>query len=120
MNLTNLAIQEEPEIDDAILIKADYGQERVIASIPRIALDDYFAHRPHPTSAQRRSLVESNRDAIASVVEGKCERGDWQDEHRFGSTVKRVEIEKSDLITARLTDARLYMEEAAGFRPMPR
>jgi hypothetical protein len=120
MKLTNLNVQKEPEVDDAVLVKADFGADRVIASIPRVALDDYFPHRPHLTSVQRCALVESNRDAIASILQRKCERGEWHDENRFGSTVKRVDIDKADLTVPRLTDARLTMEEKAGFKPMRR
>lgn len=120
MNLTNLVVQRKPEIDDAVLVKADFGGERVIASIPRIALDDYFPHRPHLTEAQRHALVESNCEAIANVIQRKCERGEWHDEGCFGSNVKRIEIEKADLITPRLTDARLNIEETAGFKAMTR
>jgi hypothetical protein len=43
------------------------------------------------TSDQRYALVASNRDAIASILQRKCERGEWHDEDRFGSTVKRVD-----------------------------
>ena len=120
MKLTNLIAQQEPEVDNAVLVKGDFGSHRVVASIPRVALDDYFPNRPHLTSAQRHALVESNRDAIASILQRKCERGEWHDEDRFGSTVKRVDIDKADLIVPRLTDARLTMEEQAGFKPMPR
>jgi hypothetical protein len=120
MKLTNLTVQIEPEVDDAVLVKADFGAHRVIASIPRVALDDYFPHRPHLTSVQRYALAESNRDAIASILQRKCEHGEWHDENRFGSTVKRVDIDKADLMVPRLTDARLTMEEKAGFKPMPR
>jgi hypothetical protein len=103
-----------------VLVKADFGPARVVVSIPRIAFDDRFPHRPHLTSDQRHSLVESNRDFIANVIRRKCERGEWRDEHRFGSTVKRVKIEKADLMSQEFTDARRYMEETAGFKPMPR
>jgi hypothetical protein len=120
MNLTNLVIQQEPEVDDAVLVKGDFGPYRIVASIPRVALDDYFPHRPHLTSAQRYALVESNHRAIASVLQRKCVRGDWHDENRFGSTVKRVDIDKADSTVPRLTDARLTMEEQAGFKSMPR
>jgi hypothetical protein len=34
--------------------------------------------------------------------------------------VKRVDIDKADMIVPRLTDARLTVEEKAGFKPMPR
>jgi hypothetical protein len=34
--------------------------------------------------------------------------------------MKRVDIDKADLMVPRLTDARLTMEERAGFKPMPR
>jgi hypothetical protein len=47
MKLTNLVVQQEPEVDDAVLVKGDFGPHRVVVSIPRVALDDYFPNRPH-------------------------------------------------------------------------
>jgi hypothetical protein len=50
----------------------------------------------------------------------QCERGESHDENRLDSTVKRVDIDQADLMVPRLTDARLTMEEQAGFKPLPR
>jgi hypothetical protein len=116
VTLTNFEVVSKPELDDSVVVKGDYGQERVFAEIPRIALDEYFPHRPSLTVAQRRSLVESNSAIIAGIVARKCERGDWRSVPRWGSTIKQVDIDRADLFSGqRLTDARLVMEETAGF-----
>jgi hypothetical protein len=65
-------------------------------------------------------VIVFHRPSNASVLLGKCERGESHDENRFGLTVKRVDIDQADLMVPRLTDARLTMEEQAGFKPLPR
>jgi hypothetical protein len=115
VSLTNFAVDNKPAVDDAVVVAGDYGNERVFAEIPRVALDDYFPHRSMNAS-QRHSLVESNKDIIAGIVARKCEAGDWQSVSRWGSTIKQVNIDKIDLFSGpRLSDARLVMEETAGF-----
>jgi hypothetical protein len=114
--LTNFEVASRLEIDGAIAVKSNFGKERVFAEIPRIALDDYFPHRPSLNAAQRHSLVESNKDIIAGIMARKCERGEWCSVSRWGSTIKQVDIDKADLFSGpRLSDARLVMEETAGF-----
>ncbi len=65
MDLNNVVVAAQHELDDSICVKADYRGERVFAEIPRIALDDYFPNRTL-THAQRRSLVESNKETKPS------------------------------------------------------
>jgi hypothetical protein len=116
VKLTNFAVNSKAEVDDAIVVKGDYGNERVFAEIPRIALDDYFPHRPSLTAAQRYSLVESNSEIIAEIMARKCERSEWRSVPRFGSTIKQVDLDKADLFSGpRLSDARLVMDETAHF-----
>jgi hypothetical protein len=116
VSLTNFEVDSSPTVDDAVVVAGNYWKERVFAEIDRIALDDYFPHRPSLTGAQRHSLVESNKDIIAGIVARKCERGDWRSVARFGSTIKQVDIDKADLFSGpRLSDARLVIEETAGF-----
>jgi hypothetical protein len=117
MPLTSFEVAPSPEIDHAITIKADDGDKRVVAQIPRHVLDDYFPHRSL-TDDQRLALVESNIDAFKAIISRKYEAGEWRDEPRFGSTIRRVDdIDMADIRSApRLTDARLVMEEGAGFR----
>lgn len=116
MKLTNFELDNKPAIDDAVVVKGDYGKARVFAEIPRIALDDYFPHRPSLTTAQRHSLVESNGEIIAEIMARKCGRGEWRSVPRFGSIIKQVDLDKADLSSgSRLSDARLVMEETAHF-----
>jgi len=104
-------------VDDAITIKADYGKERVVTEIPREFLDDYFRQRSL-TNEQRRKLVESNIEALATTITQKYDQGIWGTEHRFGSTIRRVVITMSDLRAGpRLTDICPVVEERAGFQP---
>jgi hypothetical protein len=122
MQLTNFEIADKPEVDMTFLMKGDYGKQRVLAAIPRIDLDDYFEKSwPSLTDTDRRTLLEGNADIIAAHMQRKCEAGEWKDENRFGSTVKRIEISRDDLFSGpRLTDARLKMQKEAGFKPGPR
>jgi hypothetical protein len=115
VSLTNFKVDSNSAVDDAIVVAGDYGEERVFSEIPRTALDDYFPHRSL-NAVQRYSLIESNKDIIAGIMARKCERGDWHSVSRWGSTIKQVNIDKADLFSGpRLSDARLVMEETAGF-----
>jgi hypothetical protein len=104
------------------MVKGDYGKERVIAEIQRVDLDGCFERSwPALSGAERRTLVEGNSDIVAEHTQKKYAAGDWSDEARFGSTVKRIEITRADLFGGpRLTDARLAMEKAAGLKQMYR
>src|ERR1039458_1327661 len=116
MPLHNFCIAPHAEVDDAITIKADDGKERVVTEIPRVFLDDYFSQRSL-TNEQRRKLVESNIEAIATTITQKYEQGIWEAEHRFGSTIRRVDLTISDLRAGpRLTDICLVVEERAVFQ----
>jgi hypothetical protein len=65
-------------------------------------------------------VIVFHRPSNASVLLRKCERGESHDENRFGSTVKRVDIDQADLMVPRLTDAWLTMDEQTGFKPLSR
>ena len=121
MSLTNVTVAEQAELYGAICVKADYNGERVFAVIPREALDDYFPRRPHLTDAQRRAIVDSNKDAIAATMLRKCEQGALRPVSRWGSTIKQIDFSRDDLFGgARLSDHRLVIEESAGFKPVLR
>jgi hypothetical protein len=115
LKLTDFEVAAAPEVDYAIMVKGNYGQQRVIAEIARIDLDDYFEDRqPNLTDADRQTLVEDNAEIIAGHMQRKCETGEWKDENRFSSTVKRVEINLQDLRKGpRLTDEKLATRKAA-------
>ncbi len=116
MELNNVVVADRHELDDSICVKADYHGERVFAEIPRIALDDYFPSRLL-THAGRRSLVESNKEAIGATMQRKCEQQAWRLVTRAGSTIKQLEFDEADLFSGpRLTDAPLRMEESADFQ----
>jgi hypothetical protein len=116
MQLTNVIVEDHPQVDDSIIVKADFGDERVFTEISRIALHDYFPHRPSLTSRQRQALAESNVEVIAGHMASKCERGEWRIVSRAGSYIKQIDITKADLLGGpRLSDARLVVDEKAGF-----
>jgi hypothetical protein len=120
MSLRNFVVAPYAEVDDAITIKADDGKERIVAEIRRMLLDDYF-HQRSLAGEQRRKLVVSNIEAIATIITQKYDQGMWEAEHRFGSTVRRVIITMSDFRAGpRLTDISLVVEERAGFQPSHR
>ena len=116
MPLQNFSVVAQRQLDDSVPVKADDGKERVVGYVKRRALDDYFSQR-ELTLKQRLSLVESNLDPIAATISRKYECGEWRPEDRYGSTVRRVEIEYDDLRSGPpLSDVRLIMEENAGFQ----
>jgi hypothetical protein len=118
MQLTNFEVADAPEVDYAWTVKGDYGSERVFAEIPRSVIDDYFEQIcPSLTDQDRRTLIEGNADIFAGHMQKKCEAGDWKDDNRFGSTVKRVEIGRADLFGGpRLSSDRLKVFKGAGFQ----
>lgn len=118
MQLANFGVSPKPEIDGSVVVAADYGKQRVICQVRRVDLDDYFQSTwPDLDDTDRRMLVEGNEGIFIAHVQKKCDAGDWRDEGRFGSTVKRVEISLNELRGGpRLSDARLQIAKNAGFR----
>jgi hypothetical protein len=97
MPLTNFKVNKNPEVDDAIVVKADDGKERVVTQIPRKALEDRFPQHSR-TAGQRVALVETNVDAIANIMRRKYDRGEWQAIPRFGSTIRQIsDVTEADL-----------------------
>jgi hypothetical protein len=91
----------------------------LIAVLDRVDLDDYFEKDwPQLDDAQRRVLVDGNKETIGNLMQRKCEAGEWQDEKEPGGMVKKVTISRNDLfcLAPRLSDARLKVFASAGFR----
>jgi hypothetical protein len=119
MQLTNLSVSPAPYSFGSVLVAGDYGNERVIAVVDRVDLDDYFEKGwPHLDDAQRRVLVEGNKEVIGGLIQKKCEAGEWQDEKQPGGMVKKVTISRADLfgVVPRLSDDRLKVFQGAGFQ----
>jgi hypothetical protein len=105
MQLTNLEVSPAPRSFGSVLVAGYYGEQRVIAEIDRVDLDDYFEKGyPHLDDAQRRILVDGNKEIIGGLMQKKCEAGEWKD---AGGMVKKVEISRADLFGAVLSDDRL-------------
>jgi hypothetical protein len=116
MQLTNLEVSPVPYSFGSVLVAGYYGKQPVIAVIDRVDLNDYFEKGyPHLDDAQRRILVDGNKESIGRLMQKKCEAGEWKDE---GGMVKEVEISRADLfgVVPRLSDDRLKVFQAAGFQ----
>jgi hypothetical protein len=119
MQLLNLSVSPAPHDFGSVLIAGDYGEQRVIAVLDRVDLDDYFEKDwPHLDDAQRRILVDGNQEIIGGLMQKKCEVGDWYDEEQPGGMVKKVTIGRADLfgMVPRLSDARLRVLQGAAFQ----
>jgi hypothetical protein len=76
MQLTNLDVSPAPHNFGSVLVAGDFGKQRVIAVLDRVDLDDYFEKDwPHLDDAQRRILVEGNKEIIGNLMQKKCEAG---------------------------------------------
>ena len=60
MELTDVEVNNRPQIDGSIQVGGYFGAGRVVYEIPRVPLDDYFPQRPDLSDAQRHTLVTSN------------------------------------------------------------
>ena len=119
MDLTNLEVSPAPHTFGSVLVAGYYGNERVITVLDRVDLDDYFEKEwPHRDDAQRRVLVEGNKEIVGGLMQKKCEAGEWKDDKQPGGTVKKVEISRDELfgVVPRLSDARLKVHQGAGFQ----
>jgi hypothetical protein len=117
MSLTNFAVKPTAETDYSVVVKADAGQDQVAAYIARRAIDDYFRQHCPLTDGERVGLIESNLHLISSTITTKYEGGQTQPEHRFESTIRRIEIGLEDLLGGpRLDDGRVLILRGAGFR----
>ncbi|WP_314948867.1 hypothetical protein [Bradyrhizobium cosmicum] len=107
MRVSDLDVSAAPYTHGSFLVGGYYGPQRVITVLDRVDLDDYFERGwPHLDDAQRRLLVESNKEMIGKLMQKKCEAGEWQDERLAGGTVKQIAISRADLfgIEPRLSD----------------
>ncbi len=105
--------------DSFVVVLADDGKIRIVTRVARNAIEDYF-QRSNLSHRQRIALVESNLQQISALITKKYEAGDFTTyTDQLGVTDannKLVIITYDDLRCGeRLSDARLYMEEKAGF-----
>ena len=119
MQLTNLEVSPVPYSFGSVLVAGYYGKQRVNAVLDPVDLDDYFKKGyPHLDDAQRRILVDGNKESIGRLMQKKCEAGEWKDEEQPGGMVKKVEISRAELfdVVPRLSDDRLKVFQGAGFQ----
>jgi hypothetical protein len=121
MQLTNLEVSPAPAPYSvgSVLVAGYYGKQRVNAVLDPVDLDDYFKKGyPHLDDAQRRILVDGNKEIIGRLMQKKCEAGEWKDEELSGGMVKKVEISRAELfdVVPRLSDDRLKVFQGAGFQ----
>ncbi len=102
-----------------VVILADGGGIRIVSRLAREALDDYFERR-EISHRQRIALAESNLPQIGEVIARKYSAGNYT---TYTDSLgiadpnnKLIVVTYDDLrFGPRLSDARLYMEEKAGF-----
>jgi hypothetical protein len=85
-----------------------------------VSISIYYFEKdwPHLDDAQRRILVEGNKEILGALMQKKCEAREWQDEKQPGGKVKKITISRADLfgVVPRLSDARLKVFQGAGFQ----
>jgi hypothetical protein len=119
MTIQDFRLSRDQGDDSFVVVLADDGRTRVVTRVARNALDDYFQRR-ELTHRQRIALVESNLAEIGRLIVRKYAAGDTSTyTDRLGITDdsnKLIVITYDDLRCGEpLSDARLYMEEKAGF-----
>lgn len=95
MVLSNLQVAHALPNSDLVVINGWHGSEMVMASIPRIHLEDYF--ETNLSGMQANQCVDRQLDAFARIISAKYERGMHRPHSRFGSTHPRVDLTLDDL-----------------------
>ena len=108
MKLTDVEVNGQ-SMGSIIQVGAYYNKRRVVYEIPREPLDDYFRGRPHLTDAQRHTLVTSNIESIAAVMQSKCEQQAWLETNRGVGLFWLLNFDARDL---KLSDHQLGADES--------
>ncbi|MGY3506334.1 hypothetical protein [Bradyrhizobium sp. USDA 4471] len=96
-----------------VTISANYGKQRVISTIPRTVLDDYFERTcPDMDDRERLWAVDSNVGVFARHLLEKCAAGEWRD----GRGCKEIDITLDDLRTGPRLSAEFLDRSRPGFR----
>ena len=119
MAISDFRLSQVQGDNSFVVILADDGKIRIVSRVAREALDDYFERR-ELSDRQRIALAESNLTQIGEVIARKYAAGDYATyTDSLGITDannKLIVLTYDDLrFGPRLSDARLYMEEQAGF-----
>ena len=119
MAISDFRLSQVQGDNSFVVILADDGKIRIVSRVAREALDDYFERR-ELSDRQRIALAESNLTQIGEVIARKYAAGDYTTyTDSLGITDannKLIVLTYDDLrFGPRLSDARLYMEEKAGF-----
>ena len=97
MILTDVKVNDRPEIGGSIQVGGHFGARRVVYEIPRVPLDDYFPKWPRLSDAQRHTLVTSNLNAIKAIMQRKCELQAWRETRAPGGSFWLLEFDPRDL-----------------------
>jgi len=119
MGLSDFRLPEKQADGEFVDVLADDGETRVVARLPRSALEDYFG-RASLTPGQRAAVVAGNLPQIGAVIGRKYlarEFGPYM--NSWGAvedTCCLIVVTLRDLQSGpHLSDARLVMEEGSGF-----
>jgi hypothetical protein len=110
------------DITGEVIVVANDGKKRVLAFIPREALEDYgekYLCWPVMTFRERLFLVRSdrNREAVGAVIAAKYTRGEVSAYNAYGQTYPRVDVDLDDLEAGpRLEVTPLLVLNGAGFQ----
>jgi hypothetical protein len=107
--LTGLSVVYADSDFDGTIIHCFNGRELVLAFVTRAGLDDYFEwpwslpDQSRPSLREHHLVVDRNLVAIESVIQEKYRRDDYCMLHRYGSSLKFIEITHADIPREKIT-----------------
>jgi len=99
---------------DLVVLHCWHGKQVVLASIPKIHLEDHF-RRDRLTGKQANLVVDRNLQAFARIISSKYERGEYRPYSRLGSTFPRVDVTLDDIESSGETLTDSVLSVSAGW-----
>ena len=98
--LKNFSVIHAQPDSDAVVVHCWQGDQKILAFIRTLHLDDYFSFEKHLPGKDANLLVDRNLNAFIRIISAKFERGEHRPYSRFGSTLPRVDITLGDIETS--------------------
>lgn len=123
MSLTGLTVVHAAADFDGTIIHGFDGGELVLTLVTTTALNDHFGwpwslpDQKLPALGEYHLVVDRNLAALEPIIQDKYRRADYRILHRFGSSLKFIEITYADIPRGRLdlTDNVIQVARAARF-----